>query len=150
MTLILFYVALKLGIASLCSFLKLPAAASHMSWVFFTTPCSQTRANCVLHLGREDSFYTHIKQGIKMVKVKVSLCFNWVPRHEGVSGEWGYSSTTSMTSTLDGGESSVSSTGRFTPRGRAPGFHCIRGWVDVSHLNGEEKPTLTSKTTPTP
>jgi len=26
------------------------------------------------------------------VKVKLSLCFNWAPRHEGVLGEWKYSS----------------------------------------------------------
>jgi hypothetical protein len=25
------------------------------------------------------------------VKAKLSLCFNWVPRHEGVLGEWRYS-----------------------------------------------------------
>jgi len=24
----------------------------------------------------------------KYVKVKLSLCFNWAPRHEGVMGEW--------------------------------------------------------------
>jgi hypothetical protein len=27
------------------------------------------------------------------VRVKLSLCFNWAPRHEGVIGEWRYSST---------------------------------------------------------
>jgi hypothetical protein len=37
-------------------------------------------------------------------KVKLSLCFNWAPRHEGVLGEWRYSSTHSLTWTLDGGE----------------------------------------------
>jgi len=32
------------------------------------------------------------------VKVKLSLCFffNWAPRHEGVLGEWRYSSTHSL------------------------------------------------------
>jgi len=29
----------------------------------------------------------------KKVKLKLSLCFNWAPRHEGVLGEWSYSST---------------------------------------------------------
>jgi hypothetical protein len=36
--------------------------------------------------------------------VKLSLCFNWAPRHEGVLGEWSYSSIHSLTSALDGGE----------------------------------------------
>jgi hypothetical protein len=27
------------------------------------------------------------------VKVKLSLCFKWAPRHEGILGEWRYSST---------------------------------------------------------
>jgi hypothetical protein len=63
------------------------------------------------------------------VKVKLSLCFNWAPRHEGVLGEWRYSSTHSLTSALDGGEWSASRTGRFTPRERAPGTHWIGGWV---------------------
>jgi hypothetical protein len=64
------------------------------------------------------------------VKVKVSLCFNWAPRHEGVLGEWRYSSTHSLTSALDGGEWSASLPGRFTPRGRVPNnTHWIGGWV---------------------
>jgi hypothetical protein len=62
-------------------------------------------------------------------KVKLSLCFNWAPRHEGVLGEWRHSSTHSLTSALDGGEWSASGLGRFTPRERAPGTHWIRGWV---------------------
>jgi hypothetical protein len=36
----------------------------------------------------------------------------------------------SLTSALDGGEWSVSRPGRFIPRERAPGTHCIGGWVD--------------------
>jgi hypothetical protein len=40
-------------------------------------------------------------------------------RHEGVFGEWGYSSTSSLTSALDGDEWSASRLGRFTPRERA-------------------------------
>jgi hypothetical protein len=35
----------------------------------------------------------------------------------------------SMNSALDGGESSASRPGRFTPRERAPGTHCIGGRV---------------------
>jgi hypothetical protein len=33
-----------------------------------------------------------IRKNIK-VKLKLSLCFNWAPRHGGVLGEWRYSST---------------------------------------------------------
>jgi hypothetical protein len=60
---------------------------------------------------------------------KLSLCFNWAPHHEGVLGEWRYSSTHSLTSALDGGEWSGSCPGRFTPRERVPGIHWIGGWV---------------------
>jgi hypothetical protein len=63
------------------------------------------------------------------VKVKLSLCFNWAPRHEGELGEWRYSSTHSLTSALDGGEWLVSCSGRFTPKERVPGIHWIRGWL---------------------
>jgi hypothetical protein len=63
------------------------------------------------------------------VKVKLSLCFNWAPLHEGVLGEWRYSSTHYLTSALDGGERSASRPGRFTPRERAPGTHWIGGCV---------------------
>jgi hypothetical protein len=64
------------------------------------------------------------------VKVK-SLCsfFNWAPHHEGVLGEWSYSSTHSLTSALDGGERSASRPGCFTPRERVLGTHWIGGWV---------------------
>jgi hypothetical protein len=55
--------------------------------------------------------------------------FKWAPRHEGVLGEWRYSSTYSLTSVLDGGEWSASRPGSFTPREKAPGIHWIRGWV---------------------
>jgi hypothetical protein len=63
------------------------------------------------------------------VKVKLSLCFNWEPRHEGVLWERMYISTHSLTSALDGGEWLTSSPGRFTPRERASGTHWIGGWV---------------------
>jgi hypothetical protein len=67
--------------------------------------------------------------GSKKVSVKLSLCFNWAPRHEGILGEWRYSSTHSLTSALDEGEGSTSRPGRFTPKERAPGTHWIGGWV---------------------
>jgi hypothetical protein len=63
------------------------------------------------------------------VKVKLTPCFNWAPRHEGVLEEWRNSSTHSLTSALYGGELSGSRRGRFTPRERAPGAHWIGGWV---------------------
>jgi hypothetical protein len=63
------------------------------------------------------------------VKVKLSLFFNEAPCHEGVLGEWMYSSTHYLTSALDGGEWSASRPGRFTPRERAPGTHWIGDWV---------------------
>jgi hypothetical protein len=70
----------------------------------------------------------------KNVKVKGKvvpvLSFNWAPRHEGVFGEWRYSSTHSLTSALDGCEWSSSRPGRFTSRERAPGTHWIGSWVD--------------------
>jgi len=63
------------------------------------------------------------------VKVKLSLCFNWSPRHDGVLGECKYSSTHSVTSAIDGGEWSASRPrpGRFTSRERAPGTN----WIGV-------------------
>jgi hypothetical protein len=50
---------------------------------------------------------------------------NEAPRHEGVMGEWRYSSTHCLTSALDGDEWSASRPGRFTPRERAPGTHWV-------------------------
>jgi hypothetical protein len=69
-----------------------------------------------------------LKRPRSKVKVK-SMCFNWAPRHEDVSGEWRCSSTHSLNSALDGGEWSDSRPGRFTPRERAPGTHWTGGWV---------------------
>jgi hypothetical protein len=57
--------------------------------------------------------------------------FNWAPRHKGVLGEWRYSYTHSLTSTLDGGEWSASRPGSFTPGKRAPGTPWIGGWVGL-------------------
>jgi hypothetical protein len=62
-------------------------------------------------------------------EVKLSLCFNWAPRHEGKLGEWRYNFTPSLTSALDWGEWSASRPSRFTPRERASGTHWIGGWV---------------------
>jgi hypothetical protein len=65
---------------------------------------------------------------VGMVKVKLSLCLT-KHHHEGVLGEWRYNSTNSLTSALDGGEWSSLRPGSFTPWERAPGTHCIGGWV---------------------
>jgi hypothetical protein len=72
--------------------------------------------------------FRHSSHRVK-VKVKLSLCFNRPPRHEGLLGEWRYSSTHSLTSALNGGEWSASRPGRFTSKERAPGTHWIGGWV---------------------
>jgi hypothetical protein len=64
------------------------------------------------------------------LKVKLSLCFyNWAPRHEGLLGEWKYSSTHSLTSALDGSEWSASRPGSFTPWERAFGTLWIGDWL---------------------
>jgi hypothetical protein len=63
------------------------------------------------------------------VYIKLSLCFNCAPRHEGVLGEWKYSSAHSWTSALDGGEWSASRPSPFTPGERALGTRWIGGWV---------------------
>jgi hypothetical protein len=76
------------------------------------------------------------------VKVKLSPCFNWAPRHEGVLGGWRYTSTHSLTSTLDGGEWSASRPGRFTPKESAPRHPLYRrlgGPQSRSGRGGEEK-----------
>jgi hypothetical protein len=53
---------------------------------------------------------------------------NLAPRHEGVLGEWKYSSTHSLTSALDGSEWSASRPGRFTPRELTRTRWCHRVW----------------------
>jgi hypothetical protein len=53
-------------------------------------------------------------------------------KHQAMKAYWGaelYRSMQSLTLTLDGGESSVSRSGRFTPRERAPVIHWIGSWV---------------------
>jgi hypothetical protein len=62
-------------------------------------------------------------------KVKLSLCFNWSPHHEGVLGEWRYSSTHSLNSALEEGEWWASRPGRFTPKERIPCTQWIGGWM---------------------
>jgi hypothetical protein len=47
----------------------------------------------------------------------LSLCLT--EHHEGIFGEWKYSSTYSLTSVLEGGEWSVSCPGRFTHQGKS-------------------------------
>jgi hypothetical protein len=62
------------------------------------------------------------------VKVKLPLCFNRAPRHEGVLGEWRYSSIHPLTSALDG-DGQLHAPAALPPRERAPGTHWIGGWV---------------------
>jgi hypothetical protein len=46
------------------------------------------------YLLKEDlSSIPHINKTTGKVKVKLSLCFNWAPWHEGIFGDWRYSST---------------------------------------------------------
>jgi hypothetical protein len=70
------------------------------------------------------NIYTFLK-----VKVKLSLEFNWAPRHESVLGEWSYNPTHSLTSALDGDEWSASRPGRSTFKERTPSTHWTGGWV---------------------
>jgi hypothetical protein len=92
--------------------------------------CSILHISEPLCLDWRSSRVSSVPPGIKVkVKVMLFLCFNWAPRHEGVFGEWKYSSTHSLTSALDGSEWSASRPGRFTPRETAPGTHWIGGWV---------------------
>jgi hypothetical protein len=62
------------------------------------------------------------------VKVKMSLCFNWAPCHEGILGKWRYSS---MHLDLGVRWRWVVSFMPWLlyPRERAPGTHWIGGWV---------------------
>jgi hypothetical protein len=74
--------------------------------------------------------------------VKLSLCFNRAPRHEGVFGEWRFSPTHSLTSALDGGEWSDSRPDRFTPQAKSPWCPFDRrlgGPQSRSGRRGEEK-----------
>jgi hypothetical protein len=70
--------------------------------------------------------------------INLSLCFNWA-RHEGVLGEWRYSSTYSLTLALDRGEWSASHPSCFTPRERAPDTHWIGGCFTFNSIWHNEK-----------
>jgi hypothetical protein len=73
-----------------------------------------------------------LPQREKYFVVSCPCDFKWAPRHEGVLGEWMYSSTHSLTSALDGGGWSASRPGRFTPRERDTDSHWIGGWVGLT------------------
>jgi hypothetical protein len=64
-----------------------------------------------------------------MLKVKLSLCFDWAPRHESVLGSGGIAPRILWPRALDGDEWSALRPGHFTPRERCPDTHWIRGWV---------------------
>jgi hypothetical protein len=94
----------------------------------------------VLHFNRVSLLYDSPEDRVITVKTSlfaswhcnvkvVPVFFKWAQLHEGVLGEWRYSSTHSLTSALDGGEWSASRLGRFIVRGRTPGTHRIKGWV---------------------
>jgi len=55
------------------------------------------------------------------VKLKLFLCFNWAPRHEGEVGSGGIAPRI-LTSALDGGEWSASLPSRFYPQGKSPWY----------------------------
>jgi hypothetical protein len=102
------------------------------------SPCTESnpaRPACSLYLlsyrgsGYKMHMFIFMWQRPLKVKVKLSLCFNWAPRYEGVLGEWRCSFTHSLTSALGGGELSVSRPGRFTPKERVPSTQWIGGWV---------------------
>jgi hypothetical protein len=95
--------------------------------------CCFSSVYCCLfryRLSPETFGYTLVGLYLFSKMVKVSLCFNYAPRHEGVLEKWGCSSTYSLTSALDGGEWSASRPSRFTPRERSLGTHWIGGWVE--------------------
>jgi hypothetical protein len=62
------------------------------------------------------------------VKVKLSQCFNWAPRHEGLLGEWSYSSTHSCRRHWMevGGQLHALAN---LPQEKSPWTHLIGGWV---------------------
>jgi hypothetical protein len=77
------------------------------------------KQNHTARLKTRKNFFT------RMVKVKLSLCFNWAPRHEGVLGSGGIAPPILWLPALYGGKWSASRPGRLTPRGT----HWIGGWV---------------------
>jgi hypothetical protein len=114
------------------------ACPSVLSYASFSKLSDVSRQNLVLwglyyKLSSENNFgaYRTIITPTLYYKSKFVpvLFFNWAPRHGGLMGEWRYSSTHSLTSTLDIDEWSASRPDRFTPRERSPGTHWIGGWM---------------------
>jgi hypothetical protein len=56
-----------------------------------------------------------------IIKVKLFLCFNWAPRHEGVLGEWRYSVTHSLAPALDGVSGQLHASAAL-PQGKSPWY----------------------------
>jgi hypothetical protein len=71
----------------------------------------------------------HFNVRMKFGEGKVVPVLNKAQLHDGLLEEWRYSSTHSLTSSLDGGQWSASRPSRFTPRERASCTHWIVGWV---------------------
>jgi hypothetical protein len=92
------------------------------SFVEDKNPLLWSKSHCTFHC-TEPGIILQCK-----VKVKLSLCFNWAPRHEGVLGEWRYSY---LNSALDGSEWSASRPRPLSPQGKAPGTHWIGSWVGL-------------------
>jgi hypothetical protein len=69
-----------------------------------------------------------LHHGVSKVKVKLSLCLT---KHHAMKVWWEVEVQIHafLTSALDGCQWSVSRPGRFILRERAPGNHCIGGWV---------------------
>jgi hypothetical protein len=113
----------------------LPSARRSLRWSLPSWFCVCMHFSCLIHatcLAHLPSFLVSLivsgpHAALCAVKVKLPSAFSSyrAPSHEGVLGEWVYSSTHSLTSPLDGGEWSASRPGRFTPRERVPGTHWI-------------------------
>jgi hypothetical protein len=68
----------------------------------------------------------HVIRTFFKVKVNLSLCFNCLPHHEVVLGEWIYRSTHSLTSAFDGGEWSASCLRPLYPHWKSPCYSLDR------------------------
>jgi hypothetical protein len=93
-------------------------ALTHQIWILHYYCLLLTNQHLV-YCGTVQSKAAYTFGLLVKLKVKVSLCFNWAPRQEGVLGEWRYSSTHSLISSLDVGEWSATRPGCFIPRNRA-------------------------------
>jgi hypothetical protein len=81
--------------------------------------------------------YIKGEKDFKQVKFFLRL-INYSSCHEDVWGSGGIAHIF-MTTELDGGEWSVSHTGRFIPGGKNSGIHCIGDWMDPrAGLNSAE------------